>query len=298
MLKDLFKQIKNRIINKEDDTNYDPSVYIPIKQKQKTYNLYDLPDGFVIEGDVSITALGLTELPDLSKVTVKGDFNCSGNYLTSLKGAPQQVGGSFWCDCNHLTSLQGAPQKINGGFYCQENKLASLEGAPQHVGGYFVCGKNKLTTLDGAPQKVGGNFECDNNELTALKGAPQVVGKDFICTGNNIGSLGGAPKSVGRNFICRNNPSLTSLIGLPPLGKESKVFCDEDVGRDYGFKNTASFGIEYEKLLKSPDYKIDLSTQKILQKNHHERLQKEAAISAKRKSGFEAFKKQKSEERE
>ena len=64
MLKDLFKQIKNRIINKEDDTSQDPSVYIPIRQKHKTYNLYDLPDGFVIEGNVNISEKGLTELPD------------------------------------------------------------------------------------------------------------------------------------------------------------------------------------------------------------------------------------------
>lgn len=91
-----------------------------------------MPDGFVIEGDLDLRDKGMTELPDLSKVIVKGDFNCSKNRLKSLKGSPQTVAGNFSCIKNKLTSLEGVPQKIGGSFFCTENKgLNSLLGIPQ-----------------------------------------------------------------------------------------------------------------------------------------------------------------------
>ncbi|MBQ7632849.1 MAG: hypothetical protein IJS88_01885, partial [Alphaproteobacteria bacterium] len=98
------------------------------------------------------------------------------NQLTSLQGAPQEVGGSFRCENNQLTSLEGAPQKVGGYFSCQNNQLTSLQGAPQEVGGSFLCNNNQLTSLEGAPQEVGGHFLCQNNQLTSLQGAPQEVG--------------------------------------------------------------------------------------------------------------------------
>ena len=48
---------------------------------------------------------------------------------------------SFNCTGNSLTSLAGAPQVVGKGFYCEDNKLTSLEGAPQEVGGDFECGE-------------------------------------------------------------------------------------------------------------------------------------------------------------
>ena len=123
------------------------------EQDGKTYSLYELPDGFVIEGDVNLFRKGLTELPDLSKVTVRGDFYCSYNKLTSLQGAPREVGGDFYCRDSELTSLTGAPQKVGGDFYCSYNELTSLTGAPREVGGDFYCSNNdNLFSLFGLPQ--------------------------------------------------------------------------------------------------------------------------------------------------
>jgi hypothetical protein len=53
--------------------------------------------------------------------------------LTSLEGAPQEVGGDFICNNNpELTSLKGSPRKVGGGFSCILNPhVISLEGAPQ-----------------------------------------------------------------------------------------------------------------------------------------------------------------------
>ncbi len=134
------------------------------EQDGKTYNLYDLPDGFVIKGDINLSRRDLTELPDLSKVIVEGGFYCVYNQLTSLKGAPQEVGG---------------------GFYCRFNKLTSLHGAPQEVGGYFDCSSNNLTSIKGAPQKVGGKFDCRHNIfLESLYGISEMAdyGK-ILCSG-------------------------------------------------------------------------------------------------------------------
>src|ERR1700722_10746867 len=70
--------------------------------------------GLRVRGDLRLDNMGLTELPDLSCVIVEGNFHCSGNKLTSLKGAPRAVGGHFWCDNNLLTSLEGAPAVVEG----------------------------------------------------------------------------------------------------------------------------------------------------------------------------------------
>ena len=155
-----------------------------LKSSDLKFFVSDNYDGFII---------------NFGKVT--GDFNCSYNNLTSLKGAPTEVGGSFRCYNNQLTSLEGAPQKVGGGFNCHANKLISLEGAPQNVGGDFYCNSNQLTSLEGAPQKVGGNFECSNNQLTSLKGAPQTVGGDFYCNNNsNLYSLEGIGQITGKIY--------------------------------------------------------------------------------------------------
>ena len=57
----------------------------------------------MIEGNLNISGKELTELPDLSKVVVRGNFSCSNNELTSLKGCPHIVGGDFICSDNQLT---------------------------------------------------------------------------------------------------------------------------------------------------------------------------------------------------
>ena len=124
---------------------------------------------------------------------VTGDFNCSNFELTSLKGAPQEVGGAFYCAHNHLTSLKGSPQTVGLTFWCSDNHLTSLKGCPQTVGGHFWCSDNHLTSLEGCPQTVGGNFKCSGNQLTSLKGAPL---------------------TVSEWFDCRNNPILHSLDGI------------------------------------------------------------------------------------
>lgn len=178
------------------------------EQDGKVYNLYNLPDGFVIKGNLRLIGLGLTELPDLSKVRVEGDFVCRHNKLTSLKGSPKEVKGDFDCQNNQLTSLEGAPEEVKGDFDCNNNKLTSLKGAPKKVGA-FNCAENELTSLLGGPTIVRAYYDCSDNRLTNLQGAPEKIGTRFSCENNLLTSLHDLPSEIemgvraDRNLIAK-----------------------------------------------------------------------------------------------
>ena len=158
-----------------------------------------------VDGNVSLIKCGLVEFPSFIQFgTIKGNFYCSYNKLTSLKGAPIEVGKVFDCSFNRLVSLEGAPLRVKY-FDCSSNKLTSLEGAPKEVGGSFNCSDNKLTSLEGAPENTGRSFYCDFNILKTLKGAPKNIGGLFDCSNNKLTTLEGAPKKVGGDFYCNNN---------------------------------------------------------------------------------------------
>ena len=140
-------------------------------------------------------------------VDVEGSFDCRGQRLKGFKGVKfGVVNRYFWCENNRLTSLVGAPQEVGGSFDCSNNSLTSLVGAPLKVGESFDCDNNRLTSLVGAPQTVGWSFACSYNALTSLEGAPLKVGNDFYCGNNRLTSLEGAPQEVGESFYCNNNP--------------------------------------------------------------------------------------------
>ena len=196
-----------------------------VEQDGEYYDIMHLPHGFVIKDNLDLSDMDLAELPDMSSITIKGNFNCNNNQLTSLTGAPKSVGGVFNCHKNQLTSLTGAPESV-GIFDCSNNQLTSLTGAPARVGEVFNCSHNQLTSLTGAPESVGGNFNCSNNQLTSLTGAPESVGGNFYCHNNQLTSLTSAPESVGGNFYCHKN-QLTSLTGAPEsVGGD--FYCDHN----------------------------------------------------------------------
>ncbi|MBQ7660025.1 MAG: PcfJ domain-containing protein [Alphaproteobacteria bacterium] len=141
---------------------------------------------YVIKGDLSLFHMNLIKLPDLSNFTIEGNFNCIGNFLTSLKGAPKKVSGNFNCSNNKLTSLEGAPQEIGGNFDCSYNLITTLKGAPKKVGFDFCCNDNQLISLKYSPTEIGGDFYCASNDnLTSFLGISkckmpyQHIGCDF-----------------------------------------------------------------------------------------------------------------------
>jgi len=70
-------------------------------------------DKFVlnVDGDVSLSCMGLTEIPVPFGV-VSGEFSVRRNDLTSLKNAPEYC-EHLICSANKLTSLKGCPEKVS-----------------------------------------------------------------------------------------------------------------------------------------------------------------------------------------
>ena len=153
-MKRVVKIIHNRLV-REDSIEWQKQLKKQEKAIQEIYN--NINENNEIER-VNLSQLHLDKLPDLKHVKVLGEFNCSGNNLQSLEGAPQYVRGDFYCYNNNLKSLEGAPQYVGGCFNCKNNNLETLEGAPQYVGMDFYCYNNNLKSLEGAPQCVSGDL--------------------------------------------------------------------------------------------------------------------------------------------
>ena len=111
-------------------------------QDGEYYNLFQLPDDFTVYGDLNLSGIGLTELPDFSKITVLGTFDCSYNLLKNLKGSPKYA-KNYNCSANlELTSLYGATNTVVS-FDCSVcPRLLSLEYIPYA----------KIYSINGNPQ--------------------------------------------------------------------------------------------------------------------------------------------------
>jgi len=122
-----------------------PSIFIPRRIEDRVERLISLYIRNGSKGDLDLSDLKLTKLPEILKnVSIGGDFDCGFNNLTSLENCPSSVDGTFGCGNNELTSLEGSPSSVGGSFICSWNKLTTLEGAPKFVGGDFYCIDNPV----------------------------------------------------------------------------------------------------------------------------------------------------------
>jgi len=213
----------------------------------KNYTIND--DGSVdIDGNINLCDMDLSELP-FKFGKIKGNFICSYNQLTSLIGAPQEVGGNFSCTNNQLTNLISAPKNVEGNFDCSKNQLTSLKGVSQEMKGTFYCSNNQLTSLKDAPQKIGKNFSCAHNLLTSLIGAPKNVKGHFWCNNNQLTSLDGAPKVLLGGFWLRNN----EWERLNPFKEQEQEKTLDDMIDTYGggnYINVKEFLYKDNRLIK------------------------------------------------
>ena len=201
-------------------SNYELPPYKPEEFGIKKYEF--TKDGFLdVFENVYLEDAGLTKIP-FKFGHVYGNFDCSYNNLTSLKGAPREVTGHFFCEYNKLQTLEYAPLIVGADFMCHHNNLITLEGAPNEVEHNFKCSNNKLTSLKGAPKIVKGSFNCSHNFLTLLQDGPTKVQDDYLCDSNNLISLRGSPKTITGLFDCSNN-KLESLEGAPE--KTNDFYC-------------------------------------------------------------------------
>ena len=100
---------------------------IYLVQDGRYYDVFNLPKDkeFVINGDLDLSIYDFKRLPDLSNVVVKGDFACDHcSNLTSLVGAPKEVGGSF--DCSRCDKLEES-----GIYLVQDGKYYDVFNLPK-----------------------------------------------------------------------------------------------------------------------------------------------------------------------
>ena len=160
MLKN-FKQFineSNEIGDDSLDVLYDLGLIGPTQEQIDLLNdwvnskkwEFDPKTGLInVDGSVLAYERGLTDFKGIRFGKVSNRFHCFGNQLTSLEGAPQEVGGDFNCSNNRLTSLEGAPSKVGEKFICVHNylttaDLGSLEGK---VAGKIIFNPQKKTRI-------------------------------------------------------------------------------------------------------------------------------------------------------
>ena len=77
------------------------------------YNYNETPDGLDVINSVNLKHKNLFELPFRFHI-VYGDFDCSHNHLTSLRGSPKIIHGKFTFLVNNIQDLDHFPKFIGG----------------------------------------------------------------------------------------------------------------------------------------------------------------------------------------
>ena len=117
-------------------------------------------------GQLNISHLNLTQLPDSPLWKNVKRLYCHNNKLTTLPDLPKVK--TLYCDNNQLTSLPDLPKVKT--LYCDNNQLTSLPDLPNVKG--LECDNNRLTCLPDLPKVK--NLYCSNNQLTRLSDLPNV----------------------------------------------------------------------------------------------------------------------------
>jgi hypothetical protein len=153
------------------------------KSTKKTWKINETTGEIDVEGSFINNTDNKLGFRGVKFGVVDGNFDIRNSGLTSLEGAPREVGGNFYCMGNKgLTSLEWAPQKVGENFGVNSNGLTSLKWSPLVVNGTFSCPRNELKTLEGAPNKVRDEFNCSDNPLVSLLGAPESLGEFWLST--------------------------------------------------------------------------------------------------------------------
>ncbi len=192
-----------------------PKAFIDWFKENENFLLWDENAmGYVATCDINLINLDLTFIPIQFHI-VNGNFDCSYNMLSSLKGCPSIVNGSFDCSNNNLISLEFGPKIVKKSYYCYSNKLKSLKGCPETVLN-FSCSNNNLKSLKYGPKIVNGTYACDNNQLKSLKYCPEIIYSKLLCHNNNIETLQPI-KIVYDELNCSYN-NIKSLKNCPNVG--------------------------------------------------------------------------------
>lgn len=120
-----MRQVVTFIVKKQFDIAHDMACTGIVRQHGKYYNVYDLPNGFVFHGDMDLSYAGLRHLPDMRSVTIRGNYDISGNALRSFAGVPKEIYGDFYANDNEIPYMLKERPKfcaIHGKFYTGPSK--------------------------------------------------------------------------------------------------------------------------------------------------------------------------------
>lgn len=118
-----------------------------IKQDGKMYDVFDLPKNFVANHTINLSGMDLNKLPDMSTVTIYGDFWCPTNNLFDAVGAPNVVYGHCKFSGNPLQSLRGFPRIVSGKIYLSRTQLTPKSFVPLYM-------EKKLDDIIGVDEKT------------------------------------------------------------------------------------------------------------------------------------------------
>lgn len=136
-----------------------------IKKFLKSINVkkYDIRESMIVDVNQDVFIENkIKELPIRFGI-VKGNFDCSYNDLTTLKGCPNIVEGFFDCSNNALTSLKYGPQIVGDDYLCNDNLITDLRYSPNTIFNSLYCNDNKITTLLHSPVLIKNMLTCRNN---------------------------------------------------------------------------------------------------------------------------------------
>ena len=117
-----MRQVVTFIVRKQFDVAHDMACTGIVRQNGKYYNVYDLPNGFIFHGDMDLSYAGLRHLPDMRSVTIRGDYDISGNSLMSYAGVPKKIYGDFYSYDNARLVAHPKYCTIRGKFYNDKTK--------------------------------------------------------------------------------------------------------------------------------------------------------------------------------
>ena len=154
----------------------------------------------------------MTELPDLSTVKIKGNFNCSHNMLTSLRGAPKAdiQGAVFDCGYNQITTLKHLPMRNVGEAWhwekinCNDNRLKTLKDLDLGlvVECKISCANNQLERLELMPMLY--------QRMDYLRSCGHPIHSDLVC----INDFSGNPCSEKYNEWLKKHSRGRHSIGV------------------------------------------------------------------------------------
>lgn len=118
-------QIVTFIVQKQFDIARDMACTGIIRQNGKYYDVFDLPHGFVFNGNMDLSYAGLRHLPNMRSIIIKGDYDISGNALLSYAGVPKEIYGNFYANNNEIPYMLKERPKfcaIHGKFFTGPTK--------------------------------------------------------------------------------------------------------------------------------------------------------------------------------